>query len=580
LLLVFLLLGAAARGEPTPGACATVEACVARLVELGSSRGPQDGITNEDGALGRALAKLGPDALPPLTALLEHRHPQVRESAAYALGFFGEAAKPAIPALIRAVKKKVSWAVWALGLTKDASVLPTLKQVLLRGDMGMVSVLGDFGEAGVAVLVEVLEDRKTSTKVLRILLDEFDSRTGAPPVTAPVVPRLVAVLADARRPPLARRVAILWLENIGPAASEAIPELRKVRETSGDEPLRDAASHALAAMGDGDVVANLIRALDKRDGVDRGSVLAFLGRLGPAATPAIPRLSEMLRTAEDWKDRERAADALGWTRSPEAVPVLLEALGDLSWRVQYEAVTALGRVGSGEALPMLAAVRQEHWFGPVRRAAARAIEAIELAGRAPRPMHYSQGVFKARWAAWEGREASPEERCWDAEARQWRVRKGERWLTLKPVDRPRQLDTFQNFPFPELRSAQTSFHRVEGGWLMGVDKGEFGGGLWFLGEDGSRTPILETEEESVLGFAELPGRLLAFTGMSHMGLNEGFAYTLTREGDGTWTLHRLVQLPGFPKAWRIDADITLVVATGSGVVELAYTGVQRMLPCP
>ncbi|WP_257450722.1 HEAT repeat domain-containing protein [Archangium lipolyticum] len=579
---MFVLLGAAPGGAaPGEEVCATVEACVARLVELGSARGPQGGITNEDEALGRALAKLGPDALPRLTALLEHRHPQVRESAAYALGFFDEAAKPAIPALTRAVKNKVLWAAWALGRTKDASVIPTLRQMLLRGDMGVVQLLEDFGEAGVAVLVEALEDRKTSTKVLRVMLDELDSRRGAPPVTAPVVPRLAAVLADARRPPLARRVAILWLAHIGPAASEAIPELRKVRDASGDEQLRDAASDALTAMGEGDVVANLIRALDNPDGVERGGVFANLGRLGPAATPAIPRLSELLRTARDWEARERAAEALGWTRSPDAVPVLLEAaLGELSWRVQYEAVTALGRVGSAEALPMLAALRREHWFGPVRRAAERAMEAIELASRAPRPMHHSQGFWKERWAAWDERRASPEERCWDEEARQWRVRKGERWLTLKPVDRPRRPDTFQNFPYPELRSAQTSFHRVEGGWLMGVDKGEFGGALWFLAEDGSKTPILETEEESFLGFAELPGRLLAFTGMAHMGLNEGFAHTLTREGDGTWTLHHLAQLPGFPKAWRIDADITLVVATGSGVVELAYTGVQRMLPCP
>jgi len=41
--------------------------------------------------------------------------------------------------------------------------------------------------------------------------------------------------------------------------------------------------------------------------------------------------------------------------------------------------------------------------------------------------------------------------------------------------------------------------KLRNGWLIGFDGGEFGGGLWFAGEDGS---MLTLNRENIHGFIE------------------------------------------------------------------------------
>lgn len=321
-----------------------------------------------------------------------------------------------------------------------------------------------------------------------------------------------------------------------------------------------------------------LKKLDSSQPSERQNGFRELAQRGPGASAAVPRLTQVLRSGSAGGDARHAAEVLGWIRSPEAVPALIEALSASSWRLQWEAATALGRIGSREALPALEALEREHWFTPVRRAAAKARESIGRAGKASRSAPKSQEFMEAHWEGLRAQAVPPEEQCWDAQKQQWRVRMGKRWLTLeRPALEPGKLP--QGFP-EDLLAADlgTHFHRVEEGWLVGLDGGEWGGALWLVTAQGRKTVL--AEGENFLGFARTATGLVVFTGRGHLGENMGVAHVLTRAGNGTWTRRLLVELPALPRAWYDDVDGSLVVALNQGgVVALEGEGPPRMLSC-
>jgi hypothetical protein len=82
-----------------------------------------------------------------------------------------------------------------------------------------------------------------------------------------------------------------------------------------------------------------------------------------------------------------------------------------------------------------------------------------------------------------------------------------------------------------------------GGHLRGTDRGEWIGELTFQDVDGDTETILK---ENVLGIAKNGEGVFAFTGLAHMGTNEGYIYAISRTSEGHITASRLGRLPGAP----------------------------------
>ncbi|MFH2060078.1 MAG: HEAT repeat domain-containing protein [Pseudomonadota bacterium] len=88
---------------------------------------------------------------------------------------------------------------------------------------------------------------------------------------------------------------------------------------------------------------------DKSMGSQRSVPAGVLGKLG--IVEAIEPLSAILKDKEEYYSlRANCAKALGDIRNERAVDVLVEALGDEDFSVQYETVYALGRIGSKRAV--------------------------------------------------------------------------------------------------------------------------------------------------------------------------------------------------------------------------------------
>jgi hypothetical protein len=101
-----------------------------------------------------------------------------------------------------------------------------------------------------------------------------------------------------------------------------------------------------------------------------------LGRIGPAAAPAVPGLIAALRD-EDWWVRQEAKKALA-AIGPAAVPALASALGEDDPRTRMAAAEYLGNIGkpAHHALPFLDRMIESDPDPKCRQAAGEAVEKI------------------------------------------------------------------------------------------------------------------------------------------------------------------------------------------------------------
>ena len=124
------------------------------------------------------------------------------------------------------------------------------------------------------------------------------------------------------------------------AATAPDPQATAVRDLGDARPEVRARAAADLEHGGAASVAPLVAVLSGGPDVARYEAVRILGRLGPAAAAAAPRLVEMVR-AEELAIPVSVADALAGIGAP-AVPPLLEALRDPDEAVRYWTVRALG----------------------------------------------------------------------------------------------------------------------------------------------------------------------------------------------------------------------------------------------
>jgi hypothetical protein len=118
--------------------------------------------------------------------------------------------------------------------------------------------------------------------------------------------------------------------------------------------------------------------------------------------------------------------------------------------------------------------------------------------------------------------------------------------------------------------------RVEGGWLVGGDRGEWGGELVFVADDGQRTFVLK---ENVNDLFKLGDRLIAVTGLSHITLNDGLVYEVKSFERGRWFCELWRALPGAPRSCgKLPSGDIFISTSGGGDVILSQDGTFTMAP--
>ncbi|NOS80171.1 MAG: HEAT repeat domain-containing protein [Nitrospira sp.] len=166
--------------------------------------------------------------------------------------------------------------------------------------------------------------------------------------------------------------------------------------------VQELASSVLATIADARVLGPLVKALASSDWIVRMHAAKALGRIRDpeSVAPLVPLLQDKVKavreeastalaaigeaslpsllvalTHEEWLVRLHAVEALGKTKSPEAVDPLLSVLfNDRDRAVREDAVRALGQVGDARAVEFLMTAMKEPGLRPL------AVEALGLVG--------------------------------------------------------------------------------------------------------------------------------------------------------------------------------------------------------
>jgi HEAT repeat protein len=230
--------------------------------------------------------------------LMGHKDPAMRRKAAVALGRLGAAAKPAIPALIRAFS--------------DDAVCEAA-----------IDSLGRIGPPAIPPLLEEMKKVKKEEQVLRWRAAIALGRIG--PAAADAVPVLAAALKEVD--PAMRVAAALSLGAIGPPAKDTVPEVVKMLKEQHSS-FRFAAVAALGGFAENansspellkvvvkESLPGLIEALRDEDRGVRTQAAYALGRLGPAAKDALPALTRAAEMDADKEVRSTASEAVKAVRA-------------------------------------------------------------------------------------------------------------------------------------------------------------------------------------------------------------------------------------------------------------------------
>ncbi|MEW4488881.1 HEAT repeat domain-containing protein [Thalassoglobus sp. JC818] len=319
----------ALRSDPDPEVRATVLSVLGGLglPENKFQEIVREGLADDSGMVRQSALKTvagHPEVCVPLletvTSSLSDNDESVVITACHALEAFKERAATAVPALrerLHTENREMTLAVISAIEAIAVADNETVQQLSL-----LLEKEGDDVEL-LAKVLDALSTMKTlaaesSPSVFRLLdRNNEDLRASAVRCLASIEPdrsRTIPVFIEALRDEswLVRRDSSEALGEMGPDAKAAVPVLFAMLDSDEDENMARDALRAIDAAGP-ESVALLIEGLDSENYRKRYYALFLLGKAGPDAREALPKLRQLLEETESRRYRdsiERAIDAI------------------------------------------------------------------------------------------------------------------------------------------------------------------------------------------------------------------------------------------------------------------------------
>ena len=190
-------------------------------------------------------------------------------------------------------------------------------------------------------------------------------------------------------------------------------------------------------------------------------------------------------------------------------------------------------------------------------------------------------------SSWVGQkpfdEFSSEAVCANYSRTAWRVSANAETLAVARVDArerrrrssPEALEQARSIPdLKFMPDAWIGSVKYGEGWLIGFDRGEFGGGLWWRSGRGGQVRRLSTE--NVRDFLRVDGKLLVLSGLDHQGRNYGHIFQVITADSEQVGLRMVADIGVAPDAVHVDRG-SLLVATYAGVARVSLGGAVEWL---
>lgn len=170
-------------------------------------------------------------------------------------------------------------------------------------------------------------------------------------------------------------------------------------------------------------------------------------------------------------------------------------------------------------------------------------------------------------------------RCASFSSREWRVEQSENTIKIrldKLQDHQAALPDAIRFRNVEVGTkGYRSVARVADGWLVGLDVGEFGGGLWWFGSDGKDNKKLSSE--NIVGFVNTSTGILALAGLAHLSLHDGKILKIVGDTRTGRKVETLVSLGSAPRTFVSESPDTLLVLTTDSLIRVKTSGAVEKL---
>lgn len=592
------LVASCAHSESPATHCETLSACIDRIGELGRIPGTFSGLKPEHQAVINSVLSFGEAAVPPLVELLSDPNQGVANLAAAALRDAPRIDPKYLPAIRAGLDRELGWLAPALGRMHDSEAAREAVARFLTSrsspDNQEAYAVRLCGALAIPFILEAADCGDRCGARDHQLLAHALHQMGPERALA-----ANGLLDIARRASTSHEVAegALWMiSRLGEQGRGIESELLDLRETRPE--LRNLLDAAL--IGVGSPLAGEIYAQSLRAGPNY-LLLRDLAETGAAGRSAGQVVTELLRHP-DWEIRIAAARTLGFIGYDESADALIALLDDpADVRLHWVAVESLGRLHAQSARTALERVSRVHWYPPVRTAASRAL--AHIADETPYASEFHPDNFPVEFFAYESMGDSLQ--ACKQPALAVRPEPPDRKLYAESAPEALKALAFKTvqlsygppddvMPDPEtgivtvtaegavehrreLTQIPAMALRVADGWIAGSNRGEWGGELVFISDSGTQQIIADTNVEDVYLLGD---RLVAVTGLAHLGMNDGMLLQIIRSESGIWTSTPWRSLPGAPQSsMLVETGELLVNVFNGGSVLISDDGGMRMLPC-
>lgn len=587
----------------TLDSCSTQNECVIKFSEVAKdSATPGQYSSDAELKIINKLLSLENSSLPLLIDLLESDDKLIARNAAIALGKIEKIDDKYLPNIIKAINNKVNWISHALPNINSPQAAETAIKNLLTDSSSPHNQwsysIKQFGEKAFPYILKAAKceyscDRKTYYSLSYVLeiMDVDKSR---------ITKQLFAIVNDTAYQDAVRANTLRMIGHIGPQVLNLEDDIFALRDKEAF--LTEPANTALIAMKSKYAGQILSELLEKQPDLLLFRDMAEVGIKARNGGPTLVRLLNH-NSAET---RLLAARTIGFIGYKEADIKLLQMLRtSRDVQFDYVAVESLGKLKSKAALEALRQLSNRHWHPVVQKRAKYAIK--EITSSTPIQDERTQ-TFNSFGFGWEFLSFTD----FDTEVCENISLKKKAESTSKKLYRSTQFDAIEKLKYTtftlsygandedaqqaedpdaiiRVHEGNLVEHRrehpqlpnhalkVSDGWLVGSNRGEWGGELVHLTENKEQTILLK---ENIEDTYQLGNRYIALTGLSHMMSNSGYIYEIFQDKTGRWQTEPWLRLPGAPRSsWLVETGEILINTSGGGSILLSLDGEFRMAEC-
>jgi len=252
----------------------------------------------------------------------------------------------------------------------------------------------------------------------------------------------------------------------------------------------------------------------------------------------------------------------------DAVWFRADIFNDADPRAQQKALLILGGLRDKASKPAIAALARDHWNIATREAAKQSLKLIDFGGTHSEEMARRQRKTASLAVDDYTSDIGPFPDAPICDPGRFWYRGA--FVPLKPFHAAKPISAPEITQAPDdwvLEEDPNIVIPVEGGWLVSFDRGEWGGGLFFVDRQGRAESIGElyanARAERDLGAREEAYYLYGAVTVAYTHV--GWVHRVRRVGPGSgagaWTVERVGRFRGSPTAYRQLSDGTILVQT-------------------